>query len=177
VVRSLSSVARLAGVALSLIAMLAGCASSPERASPRPAAIPRSAGQIALGDEIAVRAMAQIGTPYRYGGADLGGFDCSGLVHHVYRELGIAVPRTAAAQYEASRRLSQSELLPGDLVFFRTSGRRISHVGIYAGDGRFVHAPKTGRDVELRALDDEYYRSTYAGSGRLAPARSTVSTP
>jgi cell wall-associated NlpC family hydrolase len=138
--------------------------------------LPAEAMPYPFGEEVVVRAMAQIGTPYRYGGADLGGFDCSGLVYHVYRELGVDAPRTAAAQYEASRRLMRRELRPGDLVFFRTSGRRISHVGIYAGEGRFVHAPQTGRTVELKSLDDTYYASVFAGGGRLVPTQIGIAS-
>ena len=159
-----------------MLAALAGCATPP---APTPASRTAPAAAVTshpFGEEVAVRAMAPIGTPYRYGGADLGGFDCSGLVYHVYRELGVDAPRTAAAQYEASRRLARPELAPGDLVFFRTSGRRISHVGIYAGEGRFVHAPQTGRTVELKSLDDAYYAAVFAGGGRLAPMQIGVAS-
>jgi len=163
-------------VILSLLTLLGGCATAP--LPPPSGSAPELANAIPyrFGEEVVVRAMAQIGTPYRYGGADLGGFDCSGLVFHVYGELGVATPRTAAAQFEASERVSRSELRPGDLVFFRTSGQRISHVGIYAGEGRFVHAPQTGRNVELRSLDDDYYAATYAGSGRLGRSGTGVAS-
>jgi len=161
-------------LAFALSALLAGCATAPPPASR--SAPGGSAAAYRFGEEVVVRAMAQIGTPYRYGGADLGGFDCSGLVYHVYRELGVAAPRTAAAQFEASSRLGRRDLRPGDLVFFRTAGRRISHVGIYAGEGRFVHAPQTGRTVELRSLEDEYYSRHFAGGGRLAPVGPGVAS-
>ena len=121
-----------------------------------------------FGDEIALRAIAQVGKPYRYGGADLNGFDCSGLVFFIHHELGITVPRTAAEQYSASTPVNVRNLEPGDLLFFRTTSRkRVTHVGIYAGGGRFIHAPQTGRDIELRDLSDQYYGPRLVGAGRL----------
>lgn len=153
---------------LGLAALLAGCAAEPRRAEPRP---PTRSGAVLpgrVGDEIALRAMAQIGKTYRYGGADLEGFDCSGLVFFIHQELGIVAPRTAHQQFSAASPVARGELAPGDLVFFRFSGARISHVGIYAGEGRFIHAPQTGRTVELKRLDDAYYSRHFAGAGRLA---------
>jgi murein DD-endopeptidase len=121
-----------------------------------------------LGDEVALRAIAQVGKPYRYGGADLKGFDCSGLVYFVHHDIGISVPRTASQQYAASTPVNAQKLMPGDLLFFHTSRRkRISHVGIYAGDGRFVHAPQTGGRIEVRELSDDYYSKRFIGAGRL----------
>jgi len=111
-----------------------------------------------------------MGTPYRYGGSDpREGFDCSGLVQYTHRQAGIAVPRTARAQYNASRPVSRRQLRPGDLVFFRIDGRRISHVGIYLGDGRFIHAPSSGQKVTTARLDDPYWRRHYSGAGRFVP--------
>lgn len=110
-------------------------------------------------------AKSMIGTPYVYGGATPQGFDCSGLVHYSYRQAGVNVPRTSAAQYSATRKISLSEARAGDLVFFR-DGRRISHVGIYIGGDQFVHAPKRGSNVEIMSLDVPWYRSRFAGVGR-----------
>lgn len=126
-----------------------------------------------VGDEIALRAISQVGTRYRYGGADLDGFDCSGLVYFIHRELGLTVPRTAAEQYAASKPVNVHGLAPGDLLFFRTTrGKRITHVAIYAGGGRFVHAPQTGRTIELRDLQDDYYGPRLVGAGRLYDSAS-----
>jgi murein DD-endopeptidase len=127
------------------------------------------------GVEIASMARAQIGVPYRYGGDEpRGGFDCSGLVAYVHSQEGIVVPRTAALQYAAASKVDEDELRPGDLVFFRTTpGRReVTHVGVYTGQRRFVHAPQTGRDVTETSLDDPYYRDTFVGSGRLHDPRT-----
>jgi len=128
---------------------------------------PQTAAGTSLGSEVVIRAIAMVGVPYRFGGSDPDGFDCSGLVQYVYEELGIEVPRTAAEQYRAAAPVKLENIEPGDLLFFRTHGKRISHVAIYAGSGRFVHAPQTGRLIELRSLDDDYYRPRLAGVGRL----------
>jgi len=147
------------------LCFLAGCASTPRE---QDTSVIESAAP-AFGDEVAVRAIAQVGKPYRYGGADLEGFDCSGLVFFIHRELGVTVPRTAAEQYAASQPVNVQRLEPGDLLFFRTTkAKRVSHVGIYAGEGRFIHAPQTGRDIELRDLSDQYYGPRLVGAGRLS---------
>src|SRR5262245_51936119 len=121
---------------LAMILLLQACASSPHRpASPPP---PRTAmPPLSTGNEIAMRALALIGVPYEFGGDGPTTFDCSGLVRYVHAQLGISVPRTAAEQYAAAKHVSLQDLEPGDLLFFRTKGRNISHVAIYAGEGRF----------------------------------------
>jgi cell wall-associated NlpC family hydrolase len=118
---------------------------------------------------VALLAVAQsrIGAPYRYGGAGPDAFDCSGLVAYAHRQLGLSVPRTAAEQFAAATPVQRQDLRPGDLVFFRLEQRQVSHVGIYAGDDRFVHAPQSGGHVRMAQLDDEYFRGRYAGAGRL----------
>ena len=108
-----------------------------------------------------------IGTPYKFGGDDPRGFDCSGLVFYSFDRLGIEVPRTAADQRRAARSVDPESLSPGDLVFFRTSARRVDHVGIYAGEGRFIHAPRSGAVVSYAYLDDPYYREHFVSAGRL----------
>lgn len=172
---------RLAPLGLACALALQGCASAPPAARepaapslPQPqTSVPASidmqppAASISIGTEIAMRAMSLLGAPYKWGGAGPGGFDCSGLVRFVHEQLGIEVPRTAAEQFSAARRVRLSGLEPGDLLFFKVDGPRISHVAIYTGEGRFIHAPQTGRAVELRMLDDDYYRPRLAGAGRL----------
>ncbi len=132
-----------------------------------PAAPTRSGAVSSVGSEIVIRALSLIGAPYRYGGSGPTAFDCSGLVRYVHEEIGIEVPRTAAEQFRAATPVKMDDLVPGDLLFFKIAGKRISHVAIYAGSGRFVHAPQTGRAIEMRTLDDDYYRPRLAGAGRL----------
>lgn len=159
----------LRGMLLSGVALLGACtAPAPRPAGELPATAIDTVTDInSLGREIAIRAISLVGHPYRYGGADLEGFDCSGLVLFIHEQLGLRVPRTAADQQRAAREVTRSELEPGDLLFFRTQGRRISHVGVYVGENRFVHAPQPGRLIELRSLDDAYYARHLAAAGRL----------
>ena len=151
------------------VLLLQGCSIDQYRPPQPPPATLRSspAPKPSLGDDIALRAISLLGKPYVWGGADLTGFDCSGLVRFIYDQVGIPVPRTAAEQFSAAKHVDLGGLKPGDLLFFRTQGKRISHVAIYTGDGRFIHAPRTGQPVEFRALDDQYYRLRLAGAGRL----------
>jgi murein DD-endopeptidase len=150
---------------------LQGCSTppyQPQTRAPVPGPSPAVVPATSTGDEIALRAIALIGAPYVWGGDGPSEFDCSGLVRFIHDQLGITVPRTAAQQYSAARRVRIEGIEPGDLLFFRTrGGERISHVAIYTGEGRFIHAPQTGRPVELRELDDEYYRPRLAGAGRM----------
>jgi cell wall-associated NlpC family hydrolase len=121
-----------------------------------------------VGEEIALRALALVGKPYRYGGADLDGFDCSGLVYFIYHQLGMEVPRTAKQQQQAAVHVARKALVPGDLVFFKIRRNKgVSHVGVYVGDNRFVHAPQSGKPIELRTLDDHYFESRWVAAGRF----------
>jgi cell wall-associated NlpC family hydrolase len=146
--------------------LLAGCGGAPLRPPPPavPVEAPAPAAAERLGERAAALAASLVGTPYRYGGAARDGFDCSGLVYYVYATLGVAVPRTAAGQRAAVTRVRAEELEPGDLVFFYTPA---DHVGIYLGNGEFVHAPASGRSVERTRLDTPFFLLGYAGSGRI----------
>lgn len=108
-----------------------------------------------------------IGVPYKWGGATPRGFDCSGLVQYSYNKVGLSVPRTSRAQYSASERLNLKDARVGDLVFFNFD-RSISHVGIYLGGGRFVHAPSSGKRVEVSSLRQPPYSNHFAGVGRIS---------
>ena len=105
-----------------------------------------------------------LGTPYRYGGSDTSGFDCSGLVQYAHSKAGIRVPRTTGQQWRHAGRLNRDYLLPGDLVFFRLSGNKSNHVGIYEGRGVFIHAPSSGKRVSRASLDNPYWRDRLMGS-------------
>lgn len=120
--------------------------------------------------EVLLRAIALVGTPYRWGGnTPESGFDCSGLIGYVYRSVGVSLPRTASelSRLQASN-IDRQSLRAGDLVFFATQGnRQVSHVGIYVGEGRFVHAPAAGGTVHLSQLSQAYWNSSYLGAKRV----------
>jgi cell wall-associated NlpC family hydrolase len=108
-------------------------------------------------------AMSQLGTPYVWGGAAPGGFDCSGLVMWAYAQVGVSLPHSSYALYGMGVPVSRDELEPGDLVFFDGLG----HVGIYIGGGEFIHAPHTGDVVKISSLDEGWYTATYVGARRI----------
>ncbi len=147
---------------LGLLTLLAGCATT----APHGAGGDADAGG-GQASRVAELARELKGTPYRFGGEGPNGFDCSGLVHYVYEQAGIDVPRTARGQYEAVHPLYPYQLRPGDLVFFRTQGVFVSHVGIYVGDGRFVHALKPGQPVKTAELDTNYWQERLVRAGSL----------
>ena len=122
--------------------------------------------------KILAAAKSCLGVPYRYAGLDRRGMDCSGLIYHSFREgLKISVPRTAEGIYAWAEKIPASELAPGDLVFFVTNGAGVSHLGIYAGGGRFIHSASEGlrTGVIYSRLDEAYWKRTYLGAGRALP--------
>lgn len=121
------------------------------------------------GNAVIDEAMSHLGTPYRYGQMSRGGFDCSGLTTYVYKTQGVSLPRTSRTQAGVGQAVSKDELKKGDLVFFKTNrGTRINHVGIYAGNGKFVHASSGGGKVKVDTLNDGYYARRFAGARRVA---------
>jgi len=165
----MSSVAR--PVILALVAVLAGCAQGPthspvggieRRSESAPSADPAR--------DAVVYAMSLIGAPYRNGGTTpQSGFDCSGFVWYVYRQsAGIALPRSADEMGRSGQPVAANELRPGDLVFYNTLGRDFSHVGIYIGEDRFVHAPSNGGTVGIVSMRSAYWLQRYAGARRVA---------
>jgi cell wall-associated NlpC family hydrolase len=126
---------------------------------------PEGAQGAALGRRAAALAQRLIGIPYQASGSSpTSGFDCSGLVYFVYQRLGVQLPRSSFGQVQSGTAVAREQLRPGDLVFFADS----SHVGLYIGGGRFVHAPHTGARVQIASLDDGWYGSEYEGARRIS---------
>ncbi len=164
----------------SAIALLAACASSPQRRQPTDRTShsaladlpPRAPSAASTGEanDILFRAIGLVGTPYRWGGnTPAGGFDCSGLVDYIYRTAtGIKLPRTShdMASMDARKVRRMTQLASGDLVFFDIGGA-ISHVGVYVGKGRFVHAPNSGGTVRLDDIDGPYWGDHFAYGKRV----------
>jgi cell wall-associated NlpC family hydrolase len=147
-------------LSLSIALLVAACASPPTR-------------QYAVSDEqmndLVMYAVSLADTPYRYGGNTANsGFDCSGFVGHVYRHsLGISMPRSSREISRVGRPVSLSELAPGDLVFYNTQHASFSHVGIYIGDGKFVHSPRSGESVRTEQMQMRYWLARYDGARRV----------
>ena len=116
--------------------------------------------------ELVETARRFVGVPYRWGGTNPNGYDCSGFVQEVFRLAGHSVPRMADAQFESLNKVSKEELSPGDLVFFNTDGSGVSHVGIFSGEGRFLHA-SSSRGVIESHLDEDYYAARFLGAARI----------
>lgn len=152
---------------------LAGCAGTPLRL-PVSGHEPAAAATAGLypadrASDVALQALAHLGVPYRAGGlSPRTGFDCSGLVVYVYRvSAGLALPRNT---FDLSRRgepVEREDLMPGDLVFYNTQRREYSHVGIYLGEGRFIHAPSSGGEVRVESLHAGYWARRYNGARRV----------
>ena len=107
------------------------------------------------------------GRPYRLGASGPNAFDCSGLVHYAHQQAGISVPRTTSRQYREARPVDRNSMREGDVIFFAVDGISISHVALYAGNGRFIHSPSPGSRVSWASLDNSYWSSRFAGVGRF----------
>jgi cell wall-associated NlpC family hydrolase len=121
----------------------------------------------ALHHEASDIAAAMVGKPYRYGGESPQGFDCSGLVHFSFKRAGLQVPRSTETQRKNSRKVPASQLTRGDLLFFNQEGKYSSHVGIYLGRNRFVHAPSSGKRVRVDMLTDPYWQKHLVDARRF----------
>ncbi len=129
--------------------------------------------------DLVFNAMGFLGVPYRRGGSSVEtGFDCSGFVQSIYEQtVGLALPRRAREQAEATQTIDKRDLQPGDLVFFNTMKRAFSHVGIYVGDGKFIHAPKPGAQVRVDDMAGSYWVRRFDGARRVvtgAPAEGSA---
>ncbi|MDR5811672.1 NlpC/P60 family protein [Caballeronia sp. LZ019] len=173
--------------------LLAACGTAPQQAARKPASAGASTGHGAASrtyappagfpnfvdhsvgrEEISIQAMSLVGVPYRWGGnTPDAGFDCSGLVRYVVdRAASVNLPRTTAEMSGRGESIQPDEVAPGDLIFFNTTGRPHSHVGIYVGKLRFVNAPSTGGTVRLDYLTNPYWAKRFDGIRRVAPAKA-----
>ena len=143
--------------------LLAGCASAPAPSSSSPA-VKASEGQARRAAETA---LAMVGKPYRYGGSTPKGFDCSGLVNYSFAQVGVRVSRETRTLRAQAVLVRVSALRRGDLVFFDQEGKKYSHVGIYLGEGIFVHAPSSGGKVRTDSLEAEYWSRHFVEARRI----------
>ena len=129
--------------------------------------------------DLVVNAMGFLGVPYKRGGSTTDGFDCSGFVRAMYENtLGLVLPHNAKAQAAVTETIDKAELQPGDLVFFNTLRKTFSHVGIYVGEGRFIHSPRSGGEVRIENMSDSYWRKRFNGARRVsAGAVATQADP
>lgn len=161
--RACRSIACFAAIAM--LAAAPGCATGPAATSPANAPGAPAAAR-SVGSQAAEVALAQLGVPYRYGGqTPASGFDCSGLVHYAYLQVGKALPRTTRALWDRTETVPPRQLAVGDLLFFSIEGK-MQHVGLYIGDDRFVHAPSSGKTVSVGSLDSAFYRHALLRAGR-----------
>ena len=153
-----------------ITSLLSGCATYRSEPTYAPAPVPAPAPR-AERSEALLQALLALGIDYKYGGkTPTTGFDCSGLVAHVYKEAwGIQLPPNTKGQSQAGSPVSLAQLQAGDLVFYDTLKRPYSHVGIYMGDGKFVHAPKTGAQVRVESLNASYWTQRFNGARRIEP--------
>jgi cell wall-associated NlpC family hydrolase len=121
-------------------------------------------------------ALSYRGVPYRNGGSDPSGFDCSGFVQWVFAQHGVTMPREVREQFDRGEKVKRDEVRPGDLVFFETVSRGPSHVGIALGNDEFVHAPSSRGVVRVERYSSDYWRTRFVGARRLAGAAGTAKT-
>ena len=147
---------------LAVMAMLAGCSGSPQ--FPEPTTV-RASNEIA--SKAIDYAKEMLGKPYKYAGETPDGFDCSGLVKYSYGRAGIAMPRDTQSQRRMSVLVSMRSLRAGDLLFFDQEGKKTSHVGMYLGKGRFIHAPSSGGKVRTDSINAEFWKKHFVEARRV----------
>jgi len=143
----------LAAFGLTLLA-LGACSSAPKQADAD------------VGARAARHALEMQGKPYRAGGSSPRGFDCSGLVQYSYAQVNLRLPRSTDGLWSGSRTVSRNDIRPGDLLFFHQEGKRNSHVAMYVGNNRFVHAPSSGKRVSTASLTDRYWTQHFSAARR-----------
>lgn len=163
------AVVKLLALVLATVTVTA-CASSGAVPRPFPGATSQTApaAQPASTSVLIARALMYRGVPYRNGGSDPSGFDCSGFVQWVFAQEGIALPREVREQYQLGRNVDRRDVRPGDLVFFETVSHGASHVGIALGNDQFVHAPSSRGVVRVETYTSDYWKKRYVGARRLA---------
>jgi len=163
-----SRIIRIFAFAITMLA-LSACGSTPPASHPvkreAPDRVVTRVEPRTSGEHAAAIALEQVGVPYRYGGSTPSGFDCSGLVQYSYSQAGIRVPRTTSQLWSIMNPVGRSNLRAGDLLFFSIEGK-MSHVGMYLGEQRFVHAPQSGRTVSVASLDSPFYKAAFIRAGR-----------
>ena len=127
-------------------------------------------------DAVIATALSLLGQSYEFGGSGKGGFDCSGFVMYVYQKNGIPMARTAKKQFHGGNPVERTSLKPGDLVFFIINEDTISHVGIYLGAGKFIHAPSKGKNIEVSSLSNSYWKKHFAGAVTYIEKKKEVYT-
>lgn len=136
--------------------LLVACASAPNKAPAASSGATRPTAE--MGGQAADIALNMVGKPYRYGGSSPAGFDCSGLVLYSYKRAGLSLPHGTDKQRSLSRPIKVADLRRGDLLFFNQEGKKYGHVAIYVGNGKFVHAPSSGKSVRSDVLDTPYWK-------------------
>jgi cell wall-associated NlpC family hydrolase len=150
-----------------LLMALAGCASSPTRPDFSSLSSPGHLPTM-VQENVIQTALSLLGAPYRFGGMTPEGFDCTGFVNYVYRNsVDIVLPRGSHDLVRAGKAVSAADLLPADIVYFRIERQKPLHVGIYLGDGKFIHAPSTGGKVNIQNISMHYWKSRYLGARRI----------
>ena len=158
--------------------LLASCGTTGKHKSHKPQTTARKVQPVRIShidrtqgsQELMLHSLGLIGTPYKWGGSTTStGFDCSGMIQFVYKNaLNVNLPRTARDMAAASRKISDDKLKAGDLVFFNTGGaHKYSHVGLYIGNNNFIHAPRTGKRIEITSLGHKYWSAKYAFGRRV----------
>lgn len=150
-------------------------------AAPQSAPIPLTAiknieNSNIVADELLLQAMSLIGIAYKFGGSTpFHGLDCSGFIQYIFKEsLRLNMPRTAAEQARIGIPVKQQELQAGDLIFFSIKNQTNSHVGLYLGDNKFIHAPRTGKNIEVSSLKSSYWAKHYSGARRIIYDKTTL---
>lgn len=157
------------GMRILLIGTILGCIVTTTACSlepPRNTTTQTRTGTASTQHKAVAIAEQMLGTPYRYGGNTPKGFDCSGLVYYSYSKAGYSISRDSKSQIAQTITIDPRDLRPGDLVFFDI-GSRTTHIGIYTGDGQFIHAPSSGKRVSYASMNDKYWREHFVRAGRL----------